>query len=205
MGRAFFLVVFTLCTALAVPARAGNDIPVESYRCNGVALAFSRLVHHPQGDLSPNAKPRLLKLVGSADPVLRRVAAPVSRKRITEPDMQQFFDDMIHTMNKSGGVGLAGPQVGFWGRVAVIMGPEGPLVIVNPTVEVIDSTALSGSEGCLSLPGVSVNVTRPKTVRVSFIDRHGRDRIMDLAFYAGRIAQHEVDHLNGVLITDYRK
>ena len=87
-------------------------------------------------------------------------------------------------------------------RVAVVMGPKGPLVVINPKIEIVNGTRVSDSEGCLSLPGRTVQVSRPKTVRVHFLDRFGNERLMEMDGLPARVAQHETDHLNGILITD---
>jgi peptide deformylase len=194
-------IVFTLCLALSAPAHAGFVEGTESFRCGVLYLALSQAFWPKRGDLSRHANPTRLALSHASDPILRRVAAEVPPDQISTPWMQELFDDMLYTMRRSGGIGLAAPQVGESLRVAVIMGPRGPLIIVNPRLTVIDEKIVAGSEGCLSLPGINRSVNRYRGVRVEYLDRNGQARVLDLADLPARIAQHENDHLDGILIT----
>ena len=134
------------------------------------------------------------------DTVLEKICKPV--KEIT-PRIRQLIEDMLDTMYDASGVGLAAPQVGVLRRIAVIDVSEDnsqPVILINP--EVIErSGEQTGEEGCLSVPGMSGQVTRPEHVRVRSLD-------MDLneVFYEGdgllaRAFCHEIDHLDGKLYT----
>ena len=134
------------------------------------------------------------------DAVLEKICKPV--KEIT-PRIRQLIEDMLDTMYDASGVGLAAPQVGVLRRIAVIDVSEDnsqPVILINP--EVIErSGEQTGEEGCLSVPGMSGQVTRPDHVKVRSLD-------MDLneVFYEGdgllaRAFCHEIDHLDGKLYT----
>ena len=195
-----FIVVFSLFLALAEPSLT-SAVELERFSCS-IFRALARSLVSPRGDLTQGVTASQLSLVSTQDPVLRRTAREIDPRTIATPEMQRFFDDMIHTMNRSGGIGLAAPQIGKSVRVAVVMGPKGPLVVINPKIEIVNGTRVSDSEGCLSLPGRTVQVSRPKTVRVHFLDRFGNERLMEMDGLPARVAQHETDHLNGILITD---
>jgi peptide deformylase len=102
-------------------------------------------------------------------------------------------------------VGLAAPQVGLSQRLLVYrVGHEAPLVaVVNPDIEWSSDDDESLEEGCLSLPGVHVDVDRPIHVRVRAQDEHGDERLIEASGLEARVLQHEIDHLNGVLILEH--
>lgn len=141
------------------------------------------------------------------DEVLRK---PAVRVREFGPALHQLLDDMAATMREAPGVGLAAPQVGVAQRVAVIEYPEddeeedSPLrlfEIVNP--EIIKSKGEeTAQEGCLSLPGLAADVKRATHVIVRAQDRHGNEIRIKAYDWLARIFQHEIDHLQGVLMTD---
>ncbi len=136
------------------------------------------------------------------DPALRSSATPVDR-----------FDAALHTqvaqmgkiMGDALGVGLAAPQLGLSQRLLVYrVGEVAALVaLVNPEVEWTSDEDLEVlEEGCLSIPGVSVDVERPVHVRVRARDEQGEERLVEASGLEARVIQHEVDHLDGVLILD---
>jgi len=139
-----------------------------------------------------------LSIVTYDAPVLRAVSRPVRRINRT---VQQLIDEMIELMRGEQGIGLAAPQVGELRRVIVVEAENGPVSMVNPRIRerVGSVTAL---EGCLSLPGILAEVTRAEKVRVEYLDREGRRSWLDADGLLARAVQHEVDHLNGILITD---
>ena len=111
-------------------------------------------------------------------------------------------DDMIRMMKQANGVGLAAPQVGVLQRVFVMM-PEGfkPTAFFNPVVVKAEGEQI-GQEGCLSIPGLYGDVKRAAYVEVEAYDRKGRSFTYELDGIAARVAQHEIDHLDGVLFID---
>jgi peptide deformylase len=107
-------------------------------------------------------------------------------------------------MNDALGVGLAAPQVGLSQRLLVYrVGHEAPLIaLVNPEIEWSSDDGEEAEEGCLSIPGVGVDVDRPVHVRVSALDEYGDRRTVEASGLEARVIQHEMDHLDGVLILD---
>lgn len=143
------------------------------------------------------------------DPVLRKVADPVEE---FGPDLKQLAEDMLETMLESDGVGLAAPQVGVSKRFVVIgipvddNGDQGKLHVfnmVNP--EIIDEGEEIDllEEGCLSLPEITVNVERPTKIVVEYQNLDGETIELEAEGMFAKVIQHEIDHLDGVLITDY--
>jgi peptide deformylase len=136
------------------------------------------------------------------DPVLKSRATPVDRfddaLRDQVARMGAIMDDAI-------GVGLAAPQVGLSQRLLVYrVGHESPLIaVVNPEVEWASDEEEPAEEGCLSLPGVHIDVDRPIHVRVRAQDEHGDPRLIEASGLEARVLQHEIDHLNGVLILEH--
>lgn len=122
-----------------------------------------------------------------------------------DPKFQQLIDDMITTMGKAGGVGLAAPQVNHSIRMFVMKSwPGVPLtVVINPKIEYLEAEGMKDSmEGCLSIPGKTLKVKRYKKIHISYFDRKGTHISKELSGFGAIIAQHEYDHLNGVLIVD---
>ncbi len=137
------------------------------------------------------------------DPVLRVRCAPVED---FGPDLKRLVESMIQTMHDAPGVGLAAPQVGVELRVAVVdatagVDPEAVRVFVNP--EILDAAGVdTDTEGCLSIPNFTEQVTRPATVRVAARDLEGESYEIDADELEARAIQHELDHLDGILFVD---
>src|SRR5918911_5548147 len=134
------------------------------------------------------------------DPVLRMRAREVKQ---FDDDLRRLVERMKALMHDAVGAGLAGNQVGVLQRVFVFRPPdeEETLALVNPRI-VAQSGTQTAEEGCLSLQGVRVPVERSLDVTVEGKDEHGRDVRHDLTELAARIVQHELDHLDGVLMLD---
>ena len=135
------------------------------------------------------------------DPVLRAQARMV---REVNQNTMQLLDDMVETMHQAKGIGLAATQIGLLHRVIVADIGEGALQLVNPVIYFKEGEALA-EEGCLSLPGVRLSVTRALRIGVSGLNRSGERVEMTADNLLARVIQHEVDHLDGILITDYRE
>jgi peptide deformylase len=135
------------------------------------------------------------------DPVLRTKARPVDR---FDEELVQEVEQMGRIMHDSIGVGLAATQVGVLHRVLVYrVHPQSPIAaLVNPEIEWAGREAEALEEGCLSLPGVHVQVERPVHVRVRARDEHGEPVLIEAAGLEARVIQHEMDHLDGVLVLD---
>ena len=136
-----------------------------------------------------------------------RIGEDILRKRAKEVTvfdggLAALLDDMIETMTAADGVGLAGPQVGVLKRVAVIS-PDGKnfYEFVNPVIEKSSGTQKC-REGCLSVPGVSGEVMRPKKVVVRAYDRYGNEFVLKAEGFLADICCHEFDHLDGILFVD---
>lgn len=146
-----------------------------------------------------------LGIIKIGHPTLREQAQEVHFADIQNPEFQKLIDDMIATMQSAGGVGLAAPQVNKSLRLFVMKsGFAVPLtIVINPKVEYLDEFGKKDSvEGCLSIPGKSLKLKRFKKIRMSYFDRKGQYISKDLDGFGAIIAQHEYDHLNGVLIVD---
>ncbi len=145
---------------------------------------------------------------------LRQETEPVDEN--TEA-LQELIDDMIETMHNAAGIGLAAPQVGRSERLFVVdvtpMAtemeeddepiPPQPMVFVNPEIVGEGEETVDMEEGCLSIPEVREPVTRPERVRIRYRDRNLDERELETGSVLARVVQHEYDHLEGVLFTDY--
>jgi peptide deformylase len=136
------------------------------------------------------------------DPVLKSRATPVDR---FDEALRDQVARMGAIMNDALGVGLAAPQVGLSQRLLVYqVGHEAPLIaVINPEVEWSSDDEETLEEGCLSLPGVHVDVDRPVHVRVRAQDEQGDPRLIEASGLEARVLQHEIDHLNGKLILEH--
>jgi peptide deformylase len=133
------------------------------------------------------------------DPVLKTRAAPVEN---FDESLVRLTQDMLATMRDQEGVGLAANQVGRLRRVFVAAIEDDEYVIVNPVLADWSETTESVPEGCLSIPGIQVDVERPTAVTVSGQDVSGKPLELRATDLLARVLQHEVDHLDGVLILD---
>ena len=130
-------------------------------------------------------------------------------KRISKVDIEtrKLAKEMLQSMYSAKGIGLAAPQVGISKELLVIDinfedSAAEPLILINPEITAFGSTLNSYEEGCLSIPGVYLNVIRPSTIKLKFRDEMGRPRKMNADGLLARCIQHEVDHLKGVLFVD---
>lgn len=133
------------------------------------------------------------------DPILRKKSRPV--KEINDR-IRKILDDMVETMYKEEGVGLAAPQVGKLRRMVVIDVGQGPIKMINP--EIIERSEIleEDVEGCLSLPGFNGTVLRPEEVRLRYTDEMGEDHEAQARGLFARCICHEIDHLDGILFRD---
>lgn len=146
----------------------------------------------------------MLEIRFYGDPVLRKTALPVT---VFDSNLKRFVDEMIEAMIEKDGVGLAAPQVGEPVRIAVIDttgGEQEPIVLINPEFTYKSEELVEAEEGCLSLPGIDLNVTRPKIVSIKAFNSEGKELIISNAEgLLARALQHEIDHLNGIMIVDH--
>jgi peptide deformylase len=123
---------------------------------------------------------------------------------VTEFDrgLRKLAKRMIRTMHDAPGVGLAAPQVGVLQRMLVYDVDDDPHVLVNPVLDEFSDDTEEADEGCLSVPGVTMPVQRPLSVRVRALDEYGEPVDFRAEGFEARVIQHENDHLDGVLIVD---
>jgi peptide deformylase len=143
----------------------------------------------------------LARVVKFGDPVLKSVASPVSS---FGPELRAEVERMIAIMRDGMGVGLAATQLGVLRRLLVFQaGPDGDATaLVNPVVEWLSEEGSIAEEGCLSLPLVTMDVARPLHARISGRDVEGEPIQIEASGLEARVLQHEIDHLDGVLILD---
>ena len=138
-----------------------------------------------------------IRVIG--DPVLRTRATEVTE--VTEA-LVRLTEDMLTTMYDAPGIGLAAPQVGVQKRIFVYDWGEGPGVVVNPRIEGSDGEWVY-EEGCLSIPGLTWEILRPKEVHLVGVDLDGNEVSIEADELPARLFQHELDHLDGVLLLDH--
>jgi peptide deformylase len=146
----------------------------------------------------------ILPILTIPDPVLRKKAKPIER---VDADLRRLMDDMLATMYDAPGIGLAAPQVGVMRRLIVMdpakdEAPKSPIVMVNPEILERSDEMRVHEEGCLSIPEFTAEIERPARTRVSYVDPEGKKQEAELEGIWSTLVQHEIDHLNGVLILD---
>jgi peptide deformylase len=156
-------------------------------------------------ELDPETRQRravaLAQVRTFGDPVLKSRAANIAS---FGPELEREAAQMISIMRDALGVGLAATQLGIMHRLLVAQaGPDAtPTAIVNPELEWLSDQFAIAQEGCLSLPGITVDVERPLHARVRGRDVHGEPLLIEASGLEARVLQHEIDHLDGVLILD---
>jgi peptide deformylase len=140
-----------------------------------------------------------LKIRIFGDPCLRKKSEPLKE---VGPGERMLISAMLDTMYEHKGVGLAAPQVGINQQIFVVDVGDGPVVVVNP--KIIKRKGSSDlEEGCLSIPGITVNVKRPQKIVVQYLDENSQPVEKEISSMLARVFQHENDHLQGRLIIDY--
>ncbi|MCG2588630.1 peptide deformylase [Rhodohalobacter sulfatireducens] len=153
----------------------------------------------------------VLPIVTYNDPILKKETEPISEN---SEELQSLIDDMFETMYKASGVGLAAPQIGKSIQLFVMDAdaiteemegePDiGPVTLINPKIVKKSNETVKMEEGCLSIPDVRDDVSRPESITVKFRDRDLNEQTMDATGWIARVIQHEIDHLQGVLFLDY--
>ena len=150
----------------------------------------------------------ILKVARMGHPVLRKKARTLDKTALRNPLLQKLIDDMIETTHEYHGVGLAAPQVHEDIRLFVGLLDEDPnpdseaVALINPEIAPEGTDTQEGWEGCLSIPDIRGMVPRFTTIVVKALDRHGHPIELRLKNFAARVAQHETDHLDGILFFD---
>lgn len=145
----------------------------------------------------------ILEIKKYPDEVLKKKAETISE---INGDLQKLIDNMIETMYNANGVGLAAPQVGVLKRLIVVdtsprQENQSLIVLINPEITDLEGEILS-EEGCLSLPGFTTRLKRKEKVIVKGLDRNGREIEIEATGLLARALQHEIDHLDGILLID---
>jgi peptide deformylase len=138
------------------------------------------------------------------DRVLRRPAKRVAK---VDAEVRKIAEDMLKTMYSADGIGLAAPQVAIDKQIIVIdiepdQADAEPLILINPVIKSAGGPLECDQEGCLSIPGVYLDVERPTEIEVAYKDETGRPRTLKANGLLARAIQHEMDHLNGVMFVD---
>lgn len=145
----------------------------------------------------------LMEIVKYGSQVLRKKAKNVTR---FDQDLENLVENMFETMYQNHGIGLAAPQVSVSQKIMVIDTQEEenpPLVLINPKIKGLHEEKVKMQEGCLSFPGITVDVDRYKDIQVFAQDVHGEKYEIEAHDLLARVIQHENDHLEGVLFIDY--
>ena len=143
----------------------------------------------------------ILKIYTYPAQILTQKSKPVE---VFDKKMQTFFDNMIETMYTDDGVGLAAPQVGISKQILIASPQNKPgteTVICNPIIEEARGSQI-GPEGCLSFPGIFAEIPRAQWIRLRYQTRTGKTVVAEIEDFFARIIQHEMDHLNGILLID---
>ena len=156
------------------------------------------------------------KVIKMGNPLLREVAKEFTKDEILSGDMQDLITDMWDTMYAYDGIGLAAPQIGLSRQLAVIHLEEDSerypelveskkFIIFNPSISVLDETKQEFWEGCLSVPGLRGPVSRPRKIKVDYLDENAKENSIELEDFLATVFQHELDHLVGKLYVDRMK
>ncbi len=141
-------------------------------------------------------------VTGERTPILRAKTKPVSK--VTK-DVVTLIRDMEETTRAAKGAGLAAPQVNRSERVCIAMISKKLVPLVNPEITWRSRERETAEEGCLSLPDIWIQVPRAAEIIIQFLSAAGRQRELKLSGFDARVVQHEVDHLEGILITDHKR
>ena len=178
-----------------------NDATVSEHE----APAEEQLPEEHETQLDDEGRERrraaLAQVRSFGDPVLNSRAAPVT---IFDDELTAEAERMFEIMRHAHGVGLAATQLGTLRRLLVFAaGPDAtPVAVANPVIEWSGAEQEVAEEGCLSLPGIVVDVERPVHTRVSGVDTSGRPLVIEASGLEARVLHHEIDHLDGTLILD---
>ena len=132
------------------------------------------------------------------DPVLKEESRPVE----VDDELRKLVDRMIKIMHAADGVGLAAPQIGVLRKVIVFQLDKQEYVLINPEITLRSEETITDAEGCLSLASLAVDVERAKQVKAEGEDLEGNHQVLELEGLNARILQHEIDHLEGLMIVN---
>ena len=161
-----------------------------------------------------------MKIITLPNPILKKKSSPVDK---VDSKIKKLMDEMLNTMYKAPGIGLAAPQIGINKRVIVIdTAPRpglkryqeekikkkeeikpNPIQMANPEIIWVSEKKETDEEGCLSIPGIMGDVTRSSSCKVKYLDRNGESKKLRAKGLLSRCVQHEIDHINGILFIDH--
>ena len=141
-----------------------------------------------------------MKIVFYPNPILRKKTKPILE---FNSKLEKIISEMTEIMQQNDGAGLAGPQVGISQQIFLADDGNGLRVFINPKIIWRSAEKIIIEEGCLSFPGIFLEIERPKEVKIEFSDKNNQKQILKADGLLARIIQHEYDHLQGVLFIDY--
>ncbi len=157
----------------------------------------------------------ILKIAKLGNPLLRQISAPVTPAEAQDPVFQNFLEDMVETMRKLDGVGLAAPQVFESKQIIVVEANANPrypnapdlslMILLNPTFTYLSEETIEGWEGCLSVDNLRGKVVRSARVGLKAFNRYMEPVEMEAEGFLAVVLQHEIDHLNGKVFLDRMK
>ncbi len=153
------------------------------------------------------------KIIRMGHPILKKEAELFTREEITSQETQKLLIDLYDTMKESQGIGIAAPQIGVSKKVCLIELPANSerygnlpetelMIIFNPTIEIMTNEIQSYFEGCLSVPGLRGKVSRPKKIKIKYIDQNNIEKETIAIDFLATVFQHEIDHLFGKLYVE---
>ena len=147
----------------------------------------------------------LRNIVIEPDPILRKKSSKLEN---VDDHTRKLLDDMLQTMYKAPGIGLAAVQIGILKRLIVIdiskkEEEKNPIFLINPEIKFKSKKTSLYEEGCLSLPGYFAEIERPSECNIEYVDYYGKKKELKAEGLLSTCIQHEIDHLNGVLFIDY--
>jgi len=147
----------------------------------------------------------ILKIQTGVDNLILRKKAREVRE--INPQIKKLISNMTKTMESNQGVGLAAPQIGRLLQIIIVKPNPNKkaLVLINPQIKKRSFLKKTAEEGCLSLPGTCLFIKRPRSVVVNYLDTNNKSVQLKVNKLLARVIQHEIDHLDGILITDYAK
>ncbi len=147
----------------------------------------------------------ILKIIVNPNKILRTKSENFDLSKINTKENSLFFQNMIETMLKKDGIGLAAPQVGINSRIIVVNNKNEKIIMINPQITKKSWGKEWGEEGCLSVPNVFGKVLRHKKIKCIYFDRNGKKQEIFAKGLLARVIQHEIDHLDGILFIDKAK
>ena len=149
--------------------------------------------------------PKIFKIIKYPDPILKKKSENIPLIKIGSAALRKFCANMISTMLKKDGIGLAAPQIGKNIRLITVNTKGGVIVFINPKITRRSFSKEWGEEGCLSVPGIFGQVKRNKKVKCCYFDINSNSKKIEASGLLARVIQHEINHLDGILFIDKAK